>query len=82
MSNQNHYRFTFYARCPSDGARIEYAVSILIKLTLPVEELRAFCAQQDGKFQESIADAMHEQFGGRQVITATHQGVQITTERG
>jgi hypothetical protein len=78
----NRYAFTFYARCPSDGAVIEYAAVILAKRTLPVEDLRAFCAGQDGKFQEAIADAMQDAFGGRQTITAVHQGVTITTERG
>lgn len=61
---------------------IEYAAVILAQRTLPVEELRAFCAAQDGKFQESIADALQERFGGRQTITAVHQGVTINTERG
>ena len=37
---------------------------------------------EQSNFHESIADRIYELLGGKQTITAVHQGVKITTVRG
>lgn len=49
---------------------------------LMVEDIVAFTDAIGSGFHEAIADEMHAQFGGRQVLTAFHHGVDILTVRG
>lgn len=76
----NTYRFSFVRECPNDGEPIAYEAVIRSTRMLQVERLLAVPAEP--AYQEDIADALFAEFGGQQSISATHQGVHITTERG
>ncbi|XAI96303.1 hypothetical protein [Microcystis phage Mae-JY30] len=77
----NHYRFSFHAVCPVDGARILYRAEIRTPDFIPAERLRAWASERGLEFHERLADALAAEFGGEQTILATHQGVEIETRR-
>lgn len=47
-----------------------------------VEHIKTSCLMIKEKHHEDIADILKLQFIGKHTITATHQGVLITTVRG
>lgn len=77
----NVYRYTFMATCPVDGASIEYRLQIEADSPIKAEQIVAECTFNQPEFHESIADWLLEKLGGRQVLTATHTGVEIETRR-
>lgn len=77
----NIYRYTFMATCPVDKASIEYRLQIETGSVIKAESIVAECTFNQPEFHESIADWLFEKLGGRQVLTATHTGVEIETRR-
>lgn len=78
----NRYRKAFVAVCPNDGESIVYDLLIETDRTIYVEHINTATALLKVGFHEAIADDLFERFGGRQTITAVHQGVVIETIRG
>lgn len=81
MGLNNTYRFTFTAKCPSDGETIIYRLEIHTDRMLPVEHIRAATSQFKSGYHEDIADALSEMLPGEQTLVATHQGVEVETVR-
>lgn len=74
----NTYRANFTVRCPVNGARIDYALTIRTDKTISVESILA-AVPVDG-LHEDIADKLAK-LGGHQTLIAVHHGVTIETER-
>ena len=77
----NRYDHTFSAICPSDGATIIYHLRLKTEATVLAEDIIATCQFTAPKYHEALADELLAKLGGRQRITAMHQGVFITTTR-
>lgn len=77
----NIYTATFAARCPNDGAMIDYTLEIRTPETLMVERINEATHAIDVGHQEQIADHLHERFGGELRVWGTHQGVDIESVR-
>lgn len=79
----NIYRHIFTAKCPSQpAASILYHLEIQTDQVIMVEVIVAACEEIREGFHETIADKLHQQFGGCQTMTAHHHGVDIETRRG
>lgn len=78
----NRYTRRFEAVCPNNGEKIAYTMMIETDVVIMVEDIVAFTDAIGKGFHEAIADDMHAKFGGRQVLTAFHHGVDILTRRG
>jgi hypothetical protein len=80
----NIYRHKFFSHCPNNGQPIEYTVEITVPKTskIMVEHIVTAGRLCDNAYHERIADCFFDQFGGQQVITAHHHGVDIETRRG
>lgn len=78
----NSYGRTFSAACPNNGEEITYRLAIETTAIIMVEHIVTATRMIRNGYHESIADALHRQFGGRQVLVAHHHGVDITTVRG
>jgi len=76
----NIYGYTFFVKCPNDDAEIEYTLLILHDEIIMVEDIIAAC-KFPASYQEDIADKLRDLLPGKISISATHQGVDITTER-
>jgi len=78
----NKYTTTFKAKCPNaiDG-EVEYTLTIESQKMIYVEDINKATIIMSPGFHENIADYLYGQLGGRQTITACHQGVKITTTR-
>lgn len=77
----NIYRHTFVAECPADGEQIVYSLEIRSPTMIRVEHIRTATALIKRGYHEQIADGLFAQLGGRQQISATHQGVEVETLR-
>lgn len=77
----NIYTTTFVARCPNDGAVIEYRLEIRTPETLMVERINEATRGHEVGIQEQIADQLHDTFGGELRMWGTHQGVDIESVR-
>lgn len=77
----NIYRHTFTAVCPSDFEVIVYSLEIRSLAMIRVEHIKTATALIKQGWHEQVADQLAERFGGDQVITAVHQGVEIETVR-
>lgn len=77
----NIYTTTFAARCPNDGAVIDYKLEIRTPETLMVERINEATGAIDAGIQEQIADLLHDSFGGELRMWGTHQGVDIESVR-
>ena len=77
----NKYTVKFFAKCPANGVRVEYTLSITANKTIKVEMLIDTISQYDGWFHEDIADNLFDRFGGHQLLSAFHHGVFIETTR-
>lgn len=84
----NRYTVRFFARCPTNGLRIDYTLTIERSEEddadghLLVEELVDAVSLLDRGFHEELADQLHREFGGVQTLVADHHGVLIETRRG
>lgn len=77
----NTYRTQFFARCPSNGVRITYQLTINTGSVIEAEKIiEAVEAIKEG-MHEAIADKLLTVLGGQQVLKADHHGVQIETIR-
>jgi hypothetical protein len=80
----NIYRHQFVSRCPVNGKAIIYDFELRKKddEKVLVEHIVIAAALWESAYHEQIADAFFKQFGGEQVLTAHHHGVDIETHRG
>jgi hypothetical protein len=74
----NTYRCNFTVRCPVNGARIDYALTIRTDRVIPVESILAAVPPEG--LHEDIANTLAK-LGGHQTLVAVHHGVTIETER-
>jgi hypothetical protein len=78
----NIYRYPFFALCPANDKRIDYALEITSDSTILVEDIiAAVSALPTAGYHEDIADILRMNLPGRQVIRAHHHGVDIETRR-
>jgi hypothetical protein len=77
----NRYSRRFIAACPNKDEQIIYDLVIDKATPIMVEHIVAATQMIRQGYHEAIADALHRQFGGRQVLRAHHQGVDIETVR-
>lgn len=77
----NIYRAIFHARCPVNGARIQYNWTLSTEAVVPVEKINDALDKIRLGFHEHIADHLHSDFGGKQTLIAEHHGVTIETRR-
>lgn len=77
----NQYVHTFVVECPNNGMRVRYNLTITTPGRVLVEEIVEACSVSRA-YHEDLADTLHARFGGRQVMSAFHHGVWITTSRG
>lgn len=77
----NIYRANFFARCPSNGNVISYALAIHTGATVMVEEILEELDTIREGYHEAIADQLCAKFGGSQRLVAQHHGVEIETIR-
>ena len=78
----NLYETTFDCKCPANGVRVTYTLKLYHKNMVFVESLVDELVKFKDGYHELIADKLHNIFGGQQVITAHHHGIDITTWRG
>lgn len=78
----NIYRHVFIAQCPENGEAIAYHLTIKSRRRILVERIVEACVDITSGYHEQIADELFTRFGGEQVITAHHHGVDIETWRG
>ena len=77
----NSYSTKFFAFCPVNNARVEYDWTVQTTDTLKVEDLIDAVTLLSRGLHEDFADQLFREFGGAQVLTAYHHGVNIRTER-
>lgn len=78
----NRYRHRFTTKCPNNSGQIAYTLVIWSPHMIMVENIAEACAGFERAYHEDMADKLALQFGGRQVLSAEHHGVQIVTTRG
>lgn len=78
----NRYIRQFSATCPNNGAAIIYNLMIETDVVIMVEDIVTETDAIGNGYHEAIADNLHQRFGGRQILTAHHHGVDILTRRG
>lgn len=78
----NIYRKVFALDCPTNGTQIIYSLRIESEVMIPVEDITDEAMHNEVEYHEVLADRLFQAFGGRQVITATHHGIDIETRRG
>lgn len=78
----NIYTLKFKAKCPVDGALIDYDWKLHTSYVFMAEELRRIADGIGEGLHEKIADDLHDRFGGQQRLVAVHAGdVHIETIR-
>lgn len=77
----NIYRVDFTSRCPVNGELIFYALEIRSAEMILTEKIQE-AVNVEKWFHEELADKLHLELGGRQVMTARHGRVSIETIRG
>lgn len=77
----NTYETEFFCRCPVNGIRIKYLLTIQSDQKIMVEAIIKSVDSFADDFHEEIADKLHKEFGGLQTLVAEHHGVRITTHR-
>lgn len=77
----NAYAVEFFAKCPTNGVRIHYRLTIERSVPVTVERLIEEVEQIEHGFHEDIADHLFAIFGGAQTMIADHHSVTITTTR-
>jgi hypothetical protein len=78
----NIYRHTFALQCPANDEQIIYQLVIESATMIMAEDIVKEVQRNREEFHEALAERLYAIFGGRQVITATHHGVDIETRRG
>ena len=78
----NRYEAKFSMNCPNDDEDIAYTLIIESDSMLMVERINGIIEHASPRdFHEELATYFHGELGGSQRLTATHQGVIITTVR-
>lgn len=77
----NIYTTQFFAKCPVNGARITYNLTIHAGVTIKVESITEYVDSIGSGLHEEIADLLIAEFGGSQRLKAEHHGVHIETIR-
>lgn len=77
----NNYQYKYFGTCPLDNETIEFSLSIETDKTIIVEHIVVGVKTICNELHEHQADKLLEMFGGKQYLTAVHQGVRITTTR-
>lgn len=81
----NTYRVEFFAKCPSNGVRIKYDLTIEAPAgrVLMAEHILMHVESLTGRpaFHEQLADHLARLLPGRQTLRAHHHGVDIETVR-
>lgn len=77
----NSYTTHFNAKCPVNGARISYTLSIHTGNVIKAEDITGFVDAIGSGLHEDIADSLLDRFGGSQRLIADHHGVHIETIR-
>lgn len=80
----NIYRFKFVSLCPNNNMPIVYRLEVQKDEgeKIMVEHFDIAVKLYDKAYHEDLADFLIKQFGGRQILTAHHHGVDIETRRG
>lgn len=77
----NIYTTQFFVKCPVNGARISYALSIHTGDVIKAEDITSSVDSIGQGLHEDIADDLFARFGGSQRLIADHHGVHIETIR-
>ena len=77
----NIYTTGFFAKCPVNGARITYSLTIHTGIVIKAEDITDFIDGIGEGLHEDIADSLLDRFGGSQRLKADHHGVHIETIR-
>lgn len=77
----NIYRLQFVSICPADGNSVIYSLEIRSKSMIRVEHINLAVSLEKSAYHEDIADRLYARFGGDQILTAVHQGIEIETVR-
>lgn len=77
----NIYTTEFFAKCPVNGARITYSLTIHTGIVIKAEDITDFIDGIGEGLHEDIADSLLDRFGGSQRLKADHHGVHIETIR-
>ena len=78
----NSYTVRFNVRCPNqEHGFIGYVLTIESDKMIMVEDIKKHTKFSEAGYHENIADYLYAELGGKQTITATHHGVEITTLR-
>lgn len=78
----NIYTQRFFSICPKTKARVEYKLTIETHEVVMIEDIQEAVAEyESGDYHETIADELHEKFGGTQTLEAHHHGTDIRTLR-
>lgn len=77
----NTYVLSFRSPCPSNGAPIDYRLTIDSESMLLVEDVMGLVSGVSG-YHEKIADDLFARLGGKQTMVANHHGVTVVTTRG
>jgi hypothetical protein len=78
----NIYTRQFIAACPNNGEQIIYELVIETGSIIMAEHIVTATQMIRKGYHEVIADGLHLQFGGYQILRAHHHGVDIETRRG
>lgn len=77
----NIYKSEFFCICPNNNIRVKYHISIETDKTILVEKIVDEINSIHNGFHEDIADYLFNRFGGKQILSADHHSVKITTIR-
>lgn len=77
----NTYKTQFFARCPTNGVRITYSLTINAGIVIEAERIIDAVSRIGEGLHEDIADRLLHELGGQQVLKADHHGVHIETIR-
>lgn len=77
----NIYRHQFVSKCPIDLEPIIYSLEIYKDDFISAEAIEKAC-KVEMTLHENLANNLHREFGGRQVLKARHGRVDIETIRG
>ena len=80
----NIYRVSFTCQCMKNADRIEYHLEIKTERMIFVEDLLEAISEYREKaaYHEPMADDLYKKLGGKQILIANHEGVEIDTRRG
>jgi hypothetical protein len=79
----NTYTADFFAKCPSNAARVRYTLEIQSSQMVMVEDINAVLLSDEFRegYHEQLADRLALLLPGHQTMRAFHHGVQIETVR-